>query len=92
MNTKLYIDNLAGSSTYQDFMALFSAHGNVVDINLPVNRANGQPRGFGFVTMATPEGARAAIEALHGKEIGTHALIVRELLIGATCRSPVLSQ
>ena len=82
MNTKLYIDNLASTTTYQDFMDLFSAHGNVVEINLPVNRATGRPRGFGFITMATPEGARAAIQALHGKEIGTHALTVRELLIG----------
>lgn len=82
MNTRLYIDNLAATSTYQYFMDLFSAHGNVVDINLPVNRATGQLRGFGFVTMATPEGARAAIEVLHGKEIGTHVLTVRELRIG----------
>ncbi|MGD0746139.1 MAG: hypothetical protein ABSA45_13380 [Verrucomicrobiota bacterium] len=28
--------------------------------------------------MATSEGARAAIRALHGKEIGTHNLIVSE--------------
>ncbi|HKI68688.1 MAG TPA: RNA-binding protein [Verrucomicrobiae bacterium] len=78
MNTKLYVNNLAATTTYQDFMDLFSPYGNVVEINLPVNRANGRPRGFGFVTMATPEGARAAIQALHGKEIGTLTLIVSE--------------
>jgi hypothetical protein len=30
MNTKLYVDNLAAISTYNDLMDLFSAHGNVV--------------------------------------------------------------
>ncbi|MGD0745888.1 MAG: hypothetical protein ABSA45_12110, partial [Verrucomicrobiota bacterium] len=40
------------------------------------DHTNGRPRGFGFVNMATSEGARAAIRALHGKEIGTHNLIV----------------
>ena len=78
MNTRLYVDNLAATTTYKDLMDLFSAHGNVVEVNLPVDRANGRPRGFGFVTMVTPEGARMAIQALHGKEIGTRTLTVSE--------------
>jgi cold-inducible RNA-binding protein len=80
MNTKLYVDNLDATTTYNDLMELFSAHGNVSEVNLPVDRANGRPRGFGFVTMATPEGARAAVQALHGKKIGTHTLTVSETL------------
>ena len=78
MNTRLYVDNLAATATYKDLMDLFSAHGNVVEVNLPVDRANGRPRGFGFITMVTPEGARAAIQALQGKEIGTRTLRVSE--------------
>lgn len=78
MNTKLYVDNLTATTTYNDLMDLFSAHGNVAEVNLPVDRANGRPRGFGCVTMATPEGARAAIQALNGKAIGTGTLIVSE--------------
>ncbi len=78
MNTKVYIDNLAAVTTERDLTELFSPYGNVVEVNIPVDRINGRPRGFGFVTMATPEGARAAIRALHGKEIGTHNLIVSE--------------
>lgn len=76
MNNKLYIDNLAMTTTYQELLDLFSAHGNVAEINLPVDRISGRPRGSGFVTMATLEGARSAILALHGKEIGTHTLRV----------------
>jgi len=77
MNNKLYLTHLAETTTYQELMDLFSAHGNVAEINLPVDRSNGRLRGFGYVTMATPEGARSAIAALHGKEIGTHTLSVR---------------
>ena len=61
-------------------MNLFSVYGNVADVNIAVDRANHKPRGFGFVTMVTPEGARAAIQALNGKAIGTGALIVSEAL------------
>jgi len=78
MNTKVYVDNLAAATTGNDLRNLFSAYGNVAEVNVPIHRTNGRPRGFGFVTMTTPEGARAAIRALHGKEIGTHNLIVSE--------------
>jgi RNA recognition motif-containing protein len=78
MKTKLYIDNLATTTTYRNLMDLFSVHGNVAEINLATDRTNGRPRGFGFVTMATPEGARAAIRALHGREVGTKILTVSE--------------
>ena len=78
MNTRLYVGNLAATTTHNDLMDLFSAHGNVVDVNLPLARANG-PRGVVSVTMVTPEGARSAIQALHGKEIGTHFLTVSQV-------------
>jgi cold-inducible RNA-binding protein len=74
---KLYVDNLAAATTDRDLMDLFSAHGNVTKISLPMS-SDRRPRGFGFVTMATPEGARAAIRALHGKQIGTRRITVSE--------------
>jgi cold-inducible RNA-binding protein len=79
MNIKLYVANLAPATTYHELMNLFSAHGNVTDIDLLDDPTKGRPRGFGFVTMATSEGAQAAIEALHRKEIGTHVLTVSKM-------------
>ena len=35
-----------------------------------VDRVSGRPRGFGFVTMGTPEEAQKAIEALNGTSPG----------------------
>jgi len=41
-----------------------------------MDRATGRPRGFGFVTMSTPQEADAAITALNGKTIDGRALTV----------------
>jgi RNA recognition motif-containing protein len=78
MNTKVYIENLAVGTTENELMDLFSVYGNVVAINVAVDRTNTTPRGFGFVTMVTPEGARAAIQALNGKVMGANTLAVSE--------------
>ncbi len=78
MNTKVHVENLAAATTENDLMDLFSPYGNVAEVNVPIDRTNGRPSGFGCVTMATPEGARSAIQALHGKAVGTVTLIVRE--------------
>jgi cold-inducible RNA-binding protein len=76
MNTKLHVDNLAAATTEKELMDLFSVYGNVAEVNIPNDRAIGSRRGFGFVTMATPEGARSAIQALNGKAIGGVTLTV----------------
>lgn len=78
MNTKLYVGNLASTAAEKDLQGWFSPHGNVANVNLPIERATGRPRGFGVVTMATPQGARAALLALDGKELGTRVLTVTE--------------
>ena len=78
MNSKLYVGNLAYTTSETDLNTLFSEHGNVVEVSLPMDRESGRPRGFGFVTMVSPEAAQAAILALNGKEIGGRALTVNE--------------
>jgi RNA recognition motif-containing protein len=78
MNTKAYVDNLAVATTENELRDLFSTYGNVVAVSIAVDRTSPEPRGFGFVTMVTPEGARAAIKALNGKTMGTSTLAVSE--------------
>lgn len=78
MNTKLYVGNLSFDTTENDLQDLFAAHGPVAEVNLITDRMSGRSRGFAFVTMGTPEGAQAAIQALAGKEIGGRALTVNE--------------
>src|SRR5213593_4701221 len=78
MNTKLYVGNLAYSTSEGDLQDLFSAHGTVTEVHMPFDRESGRPRGFAFVTMATPEAAQAAILALNGIAVGERTLTVNE--------------
>jgi RNA recognition motif-containing protein len=75
MNTKVYVDNLATTVTESDLFDLFSRYGIVVNATITMDHSNETPRGFGFVTMVTPEGARAATLALNGKVFRTRPLI-----------------
>jgi RNA recognition motif-containing protein len=78
MNTKLFVGNLSFDATENDLQDLFSQHGPVTEANLMQDRTTGRARGFGFVTMATKEGADAAIQSLNGKEFKGRALTVNE--------------
>jgi RNA recognition motif-containing protein len=78
MNTKVYVDNLAAVTTETELRELFAVHGNVMDVSIAVDHASHKSRGSGFVTMATPEGARAAIQGLNGRVIGACTLTVSE--------------
>jgi RNA recognition motif-containing protein len=79
MNTKVYVANTAAVTTENELMDLFSPYGNVVKVNVPNDGAGGWLRGFGCVTMATPEGARSATQALNGKVVGPGTLTVSEV-------------
>jgi len=76
MSNKLFVGNLSFNTTENDLQDAFAAHGTVMEANLMMDRMSGKPRGFGFVTMSTPEEAQKAIDALHGQEIDGRALTV----------------
>ena len=76
MSTKLFVGNLSFNTTENDLNDAFSAHGTVTETNLMVDRATQRPRGFAFVTMASDEEARKAVDAMNGKELDGRALTV----------------
>ena len=76
MNTKLFVGNLSFNATENDLHDAFAAHGTVVEANLMMDRMSGKPRGFGFVTMSTPEEAQKAIDALNGASLDGRNLTV----------------
>jgi RNA recognition motif-containing protein len=76
MNNKLFVGNLSFQTTENELHDAFAAHGTVMEANLMVDRMTGRPRGFGFVTMSTPEEAQKAIDALNGSQIGGRAITV----------------
>ena|SRR5213594_847280 len=78
MSTKLFVGNLSFNATENQLQDLFAAHGNVIEVDVIMDKFSGRPRGFGFVTMETKEAADAAVQALNGKEIDGRALTVNE--------------
>src|SRR5437660_6425114 len=78
MSAKLFVGNLSFNTTENDLQDAFAAHGTVTEANLMMDRTTGRPRGFAFVTMATPEEAQKAIQALNGSMVGGRSLTVNE--------------
>src|SRR5213592_1409986 len=76
MSAKLFVGNLSFNITENDLQDAFAAHGTVVEANQMMDRSTGRPRGFGFVTMSTPEEAQKAIDAMNGKQLDGRALTV----------------
>jgi cold-inducible RNA-binding protein len=76
MSNKLFVGNLSFNTTENGLQDMFAAFGTVTETNLMMDRDTGRPRGFGFVTMSTPEEAQKAIDGLHGKSIDGRDLTV----------------
>lgn len=77
-NMKIYVGNIAFSSTEDDLKAAFQAFGSVASAAVITDRHTGRSKGFGFVEMENDEEARTAITNLNGKEIGGRRVIVSE--------------
>jgi RNA recognition motif-containing protein len=74
---KIYVGNLSFDTSEDGLRAAFSEFGEVEEAILITDRETGRPRGFGFVTMPD-DAARAAIEAMNGKELDGRTLNVNE--------------
>ena len=76
MESKLYVGNLAYSTTEEELSTLFSQAGTVQSVALIKDRETGRSKGFAFVEMASPADAEKAISMFHGKVIGGRPLTV----------------
>lgn len=66
--TNLYVKNLPLDWNKEKLDELFAKHGTVTSSVIAMDK-EGKSRGFGFVNLAAPEEATAAIQALHEQEI-----------------------
>ena len=75
---KLFVAGLPDSVSEEVLKQIFEATGGkVVSVSLPKDRMTGRPRGFGFVTLSTPQEAEAARNALDGSLQGGRSISVR---------------
>lgn len=76
MSNRLYVGNLPFHATESLISERFSSCGEVRSVDLVLDRVSGQSRGFGFVEMATSEGAQKALSELNGQDFEGRALRV----------------
>lgn len=73
---RLYVGNLSYSTDADAISSLFAQHGEVTDVHIVLDQATRRPRGFAFVTMASPAQAQAAIAQLDGQNVDGRTLRV----------------
>ena len=78
MSMKLYVGNLAFTTSSQDLQELFAQAGTVESASVVEDRDTGRSRGFGFVEMSSKEEGEAVIAQFNGKEVNGRALNVNE--------------
>lgn len=80
---QLFVGNLNDDMKSSDLRGLFACY-RVLSAKIIKNWETGQSRGFGFVTVASREAAKAAIKAMNGRQVKGCTLQVRY----ATPRQP----
>jgi RNA recognition motif-containing protein len=75
---RIFVGNVAFSTSEFDLEELFGRYGRVTRATIATDRTTGHSRGFAFVEMPDATEAQAAIEALHGSSFGGRPLTVNE--------------
>ena len=75
---KIYVGNLPFKMTLEELSEMFETFGGVADAVIINDRETGRSKGFGFIEMSEDQAAKAAIDALNGKDVGGRALTVNE--------------
>jgi RNA recognition motif-containing protein len=78
MEKKLYVGNISFKATEEDIRELFARSGEVETVKIITDAHTGNPKGFGFVEMATVEDAKKAIDELNGTTFMERAITVAE--------------
>ena len=74
----VYVGNLSYDLSEDDLKTAFEEYGEVSSAKIIFDRYSGRSKWFGFVEMSSDDEAKAAIEALSGKELGGRTMVVNE--------------
>ncbi len=72
---KLFIGSLPWSINNDSLRDLFAQYGEITEAIVITDRATGRSKGFGFVTFATEDAAKAALD-MNGKEVEGRPIVV----------------
>jgi len=76
MDVKLYVGNMAKSTTSEELNTLFTQAGAVTAVDVIKDRETGLSKGFGFVTMTAQADADKAIGMFNAYSLNEHELKV----------------
>lgn len=76
MEVRLYVGNLAKTTTEDQLRTLFAQAGNVTASEVVKDRDSGQSKGFAFVTMSAQADADKAISMFNAYSLAEHELKV----------------
>jgi cold-inducible RNA-binding protein len=75
---RLFVGNLAYSTTEDRLRQEFERFGNVTSVAVVIDRMSGRSRGFGFVEFSTSEEGQAAMNELNGSSLDGREIVVNE--------------
>ncbi|WJX51453.1 Cinnamyl-alcohol dehydrogenase Flavonol reductase/cinnamoyl-CoA reductase [Trifolium repens] len=75
---RCFVGGLAWATDSEALEKAFSQYGEVIDSKIINDRETGRSRGFGFVTFATEQSMRDAIEGMNGQDMGGRNITVNE--------------
>ncbi|XP_057251484.1 uncharacterized protein LOC104897884 isoform X1 [Beta vulgaris subsp. vulgaris] len=67
MSTRLYVSGLSFRTTHESLRNAFQKFGQLMEVNLVMDKIANRPRGFAFIRYETEEESKNAIEGMHGK-------------------------
>lgn len=76
MDARLYVGNLAKSTTEDELRTLFAQAGAVASVEVIKDRESGQSKGFAFVTMTDQAEAEKAIGMFNAYSLSDRELKV----------------
>ena len=76
MDIRLYVGNMAKSTTEDELRALFVQAGNVTAVEIVKDRESGLSKGFAFVSMGEQADADKAISMFNAYSLGDNQLKV----------------
>ena len=76
MDVRIYVGNLAKSTTQDEISTLFAQAGTVSSVDLVKEKGSGVSKGFAFVSMPTQAEADKAISMFNAYSLADNALKV----------------
>ncbi|XP_057456404.1 glycine-rich RNA-binding, abscisic acid-inducible protein-like [Lotus japonicus] len=75
---RCFVGGLAWATDSEGLEKAFSTYGEIVDSKVVNDRETGRSRGFGFVTFASEQSMKDAIEGMNGQDIDGRNVTVNE--------------